>query len=440
MDQIINVNPILSLLRKRNVGRQKGIYSCCSANEYVIRAVLRRAKATDSKVLVETTANQVNQDRGYTGMNPLEFRDFLYRLSKEEGVSKDNVLLGGDHLGPLVWRSLPESEAMSKAVELIEQYVLAGFCKIHIDTSMHLGDDDPNLPLTNETIAKRGALLCKSAEQAYEIYAKSNPEAFAPVYVIGSEVPVPGGALENEEDIDITKPEDCKYTIQSFKDAFKLYGLSDVFERVIALVVQPGVEFSDEAVFEYDGKAAKSLTDCLNLWSGLVFEGHSTDYQPRQCLREMVENGIAILKVGPALTFSLREGLFSLERIETELSSLRPFPNSNFRKTLEWVMTDDDRHWNSYYKGREVEKRYAMAFSFSDRARYYLPEPRVKVAIETLLENLNRENIPLTLLSQHMPSQYRRVCSGLISYKAEDILIDYVGDRIDDYLYATIVQ
>ena len=51
----------------------------------------------------------------------------------------------------------------------------------------------------------------------------------------------------------------------------------------------------------------------------MVFEAHSTDYQTAGALRALVEDRWAILKVGPALTFALREALFALSAIEEEL-------------------------------------------------------------------------------------------------------------------------
>lgn len=440
MDQTVTVNPVGKLLRQRGSGRQKGIYACCSANEYVIRAAIRRAKARDTVVLVEATANQVNQDGGYTGMTPADFRALLDRLALQEGVPADRVLCGGDHLGPLTWRHLPEADAMPRAEALVRDYVLAGFSKIHIDTSMRLADDPPDERLSDEKIARRGAALCAAAEDAFVQYHAAHPLAPAPVYVIGSEVPIPGGALENEDTVAVTTPEGCRATLFAFQEAFARRGLEDAWARVVALVVQPGVEFADESVVEYDRAAAASLTGYLKHEPGLVFEGHSTDYQPRERLREMVEDGIAILKVGPALTFALREGAFSLERIERELLKLRPFPASGFRATLEWAMGNDDQYWSGYCHGHKADQQYARAFSFSDRARYYLPAPRVSAALSTLLANLDREGIPLALLSQYMPRQYQRVRSGQLSLRAEDLLMDHVGDWIDDYLYATIEE
>ena len=434
----MTANPIYKLLQNRRSAREQGIYSCCSANEYVIRAALRRAKDRDTVVLVEATANQVDQNGGYTGMTPADFWAFLNHLAAEEGVPPERVLCGGDHLGPLTWRDLPEREAMANAEELVRAYVLAGFSKIHIDTSMRVADDDPSARLPNEIIARRGAALCRAAEDAFAAYRKEHPEAPAPVYVVGSEVPIPGGAHENEDSVAVTSPADCEATLDAFRSAFEAHGLEDAWERVVALVVQPGVEFADESVIEYDRTAARDLMACLKNHPGLVFEGHSTDYQPRACLREMVEDGIAILKVGPALTFTLREGLFSLEQIERELYGLSDFPLSHFRDTLEQVMLEDDGQWAKYYHGTFSKKRYARAYSFSDRARYYLTNSKVDGAVKQLLANLDSIGIPLSLLDQYLPVQYARARSGLLPVRAADLLIDRVGDCIDDYLSAVL--
>ena len=434
----INENPVKLLLCNRSHSREKGIWSCCSANEYVIRATLRRAKEHHTVALVEATANQVNQNGGYTGRTPADFHAFLVRIAEDESFPVEKLLCGGDHLGPLTWQNLPEEQAMKNAEELVRSYVLAGFSKIHIDTSMRVADDDPNERLSDETIARRGAYLAAVAEETFLLYQLEHPDAPAPVYVIGSEVPIPGGAQENEDSVAVTSPSDCENTIAAFQKAFQRNGLNDAWERVVAVVVQPGVEFADESVIEYSREAAAELTASLKSHRGLVFEGHSTDYQPRECLRQMVEDGIAILKVGPGLTFALREGIFALEQIEQELARLNDFVPSSFRWILEQVMTDDTGHWKKYYHGNFKKKCYARAYSFSDRARYYLTNPEVKAALAALLNNLDTYEIPLALVSQYMPKQYARVRSGKLKNSAADLLIDRVGDCIDDYLFAVL--
>ena len=348
----------------------------------------------------------------------------------------ERVFCGGDHLGPLTWQHLPEAQAMERARTLVESYVLAGFTKIHLDTSMRVADDDMSVRLSDETIARRGAELCAASEQAFRSYQASHPGAVPPIYIIGSEVPIPGGAQENEDSVTVTSPDDCRATLEAFRSAFLKRGLDEAWERVVGLVVQPGVEFADESVVTYDRAAARELTDCLKSWPNMVFEGHSTDYQPRECLREMVEDGIAILKVGPALTYALREGLFALESIEQELSL--DDGSGGLRETLDAAMLADDRYWARYYRGTPQQQRFSRAFSFSDRARYYLPAEAVTDAVGKLLGNLGNVTIPLALLSQYLPMQYRRVRDGLLENHPEDLLLDHIGDCIDDYLYASI--
>ena len=312
-------NALQKLVTIQKEGKAVGIYSACSANPFVIEAVLKKGLEDNSCVLIESTANQCDQFGGYTGMTPKDFRDFVYEIADKLGFDKTRIFLGGDHLGPLTWSSLPEAEAMKNSVDLIKAYVGAGFTKIHVDTSMKVADDDPDTRLSDETIARRGAALVKVAEETYAELLKENPDAVEPVYIVGSEVPIPGGSQAAvDEGVQVTKVEDFKATMETFKKAFANENLSPVWERVLAIVVQPGVEEKDAGCTEYDREKAKELSAAIKEIPDLVFEGHSTDYQTKIKLREMVEDGVAILKVGPGLTFAAREALFALSFIEDE--------------------------------------------------------------------------------------------------------------------------
>lgn len=432
------MHPIQELLKKRSQGTPVGIYSCCSANEFVLRAVILRAKMTDSLVLIECTANQVDQFGGYTGMKPKEFYEYVQNIALQEGFPLERIILGGDHLGPLKWINLPEADAMKNAKELVRQYVLAGFTKIHLDTSMRVGDDPVDVRLSDDVIARRSAELCVACEKAFEEKLQYTPQAVKPVYIVGSEVPIPGGEQEAEKNISVTRPEEFSNTVEIFKSKYMEFGLSDAWNRVIGVVVQPGVEFGDDNVFPYNRQKAKKLTDKLKEYPNIVFEGHSTDYQTPICLKDMVEDGIAILKVGPALTFALREALISLELIEKELLNGRGVWMSDFRRIIDTSMRIDPSDWKKYYHGNEVDQSFARIFSYSDRARYYLPRPDVHKSIGRLLQNLSEVDIPYTLISQYMPMQYLKVRQGKISSDAKSLLLDRIGNCIDDYLYATL--
>ncbi|OUQ24298.1 class II D-tagatose-bisphosphate aldolase, non-catalytic subunit [Massilimicrobiota sp. An134] len=436
----MNYNPLKELINRKNKGEVVGIYSACSANEYVLQAVIEKAAKTNSVALIEATANQCDQNGGYTGMTPKDFRSYCLDLAKKAGLSENRLFLGGDHLGPLTWTHLNEAEAMENAKVLIQHYVLAGFTKIHIDTSMRVADDDPNAPLSDEVIARRGACLAKVANEAYKELLKTEPEAIKPVYIVGSEVPIPGGQQSQTEDtgMQVTKVEDFKATVEAFKKAFAEENISDIWEDVIAVVVQPGVEEKDAGCTEYDRSKAADLIAAIKEYPTLIFEGHSTDYQTKYKLRELVEDGVGILKVGPGLTFSMREGLFALARIEEEAFHDTDVETSHIIDVLEEEMLKDPSKWLKYYTGNDNERYIKRKYSFSDRCRYYMPSQPMQTAKKVLMDNLNSlPEIPLNLISQFMPIQYTKIREGLLENKAEELLKDRITNTIDEYLFAT---
>ncbi len=431
-------HPLFKLIELQKKGKPVGIYSACTANPYVLKACMEKALATHSYLLIEATANQVDQYGGYTGMTPSDFYQFIEQLASETSLPMNQIILGGDHLGPLTFASLPENEAMEKAQELVRQYVLAGFTKIHLDTSMRLADDSVDEVLSNETIAQRGALLAKTAEEAYTELLKKNPNAIHPVYIVGSEVPIPGGAQGKSDDgIQVTRPEDFKLTVETFKNCFLSKDLQTSWDHVIAVVVQPGVEEKDSGCTDYDPQKAIQLMESLKQFDSLIFEGHSTDYQTRSALSHLVQDGVGILKVGPGLTFALREALFSLAFIEQELLHDQPEKQSNFIKTLDEAMIENPKYWEKYYQGSLSEIETKRKYSFSDRCRYYLPTKNVDTALNRLIENLSQRIIPLNLLSQFLPIQYRKVRNKQLQNQPLELIKDYIGITLDDYLEAT---
>ena len=432
-------NPLKKIVELQKQGKNVGIYSVCSANGYVIEAALKRGMSDGSCVLIESTANQCDQNGGYTGMKPADFKRFVLDIAEKNGFDKDRIFLGGDHLGPLTFAYKDESEAMADAEELIRHYVGAGFTKIHIDTSMKLYSDDPNARLSDEIIAGRGARLAQVAEETYRKLLQSDPDAIPPVYIIGSEVPIPGGAVGGEDNgVQVTKVEDFRNTVQTFEKAFQAAGLDDeVWNRVIGVVVQPGVEEKDSGCTEYDRDKAKELTESIKDFPTLIFEGHSTDYQTKIKLRELIEDGVGILKVGPGLTFAMREAMFALENIERELLYGTDTEPSRFAETLDAAMLKDDKHWKKHYQGTELEIRLKRKYSFSDRCRYYMPVPDVEKASERLISNLRTTGVPLNLLSQFMPIQYTKVREGLLENDPVALIEDRITNTIDEYLYAT---
>ncbi len=94
------------LLQTDKDSRRAGIYSVCSAHSWVLQAAAEQSREDDSLLLIEATSNQVNQNGGYTGMKPADFRRFAEHIVDAAGFDRKHLILGGDHLGPNPWRTL----------------------------------------------------------------------------------------------------------------------------------------------------------------------------------------------------------------------------------------------------------------------------------------------------------------------------------------------
>lgn len=399
----------------RQMKNPKGIYSVCSAHPWVLEAAIEQAIEDGSEILIEATSNQVNHHGGYTGMQPEDFRKLVLDIAKRKGLDEDRIILGGDHLGPNPWQKQPAETAMAEAEKMVQAYVRAGFEKIHLDASMSCAGD-PH-PLPGETVARRAATLCAAAEKAADQKATGLRK---PVYVIGTEVPVPGGATESLKELIPTTRADAAETLEIHRRIFEEAGLAAAWPRVIALVVQPGVEFNHDSVVDYAPARATQLTALLDDTKGLVFEAHSTDYQRPEAYRALVRDGFAILKVGPALTFAMREALEALSLIESELTP--PEKQSRLMEVMEQVMLKDRSNWEHHYSGDEKAQRLLRRYSYSDRVRYYWNDPQAKQAVNTLIQNLRQTKIPETMLGTFLSDEYRAVREGALQPDAESLV------------------
>jgi len=410
-----------------------GVYSVCSAHPAVIEAAVHQAIEDEAILCVESTSSQVNQDGGYTGQAPQAFADFVRSTASTADLEMDNVVLGGDHLGPYPWRNQASSVAMAKAATLVRACVLAGYQKIHLDASMACADDAQN-PLDARVIAQRAAVLAEAAEAAF---AELPPGSDPPVYVIGTEVPIPGGETVEGAPPAVTTNEHVQQTLEDFRSSFAERKLSTAWERVIGLVVQPGVEFGDDVVFPYDREKARLLSSALPKDLAIVYEAHSTDYQSGKALREMVEDHFAVLKVGPWLTFAFREAIFALSAIERELLDGNQATRlSQVRQALDHAMLRKPDYWKSYYHGDETQLRLSRAFSYSDRCRYYWPEPEVQAEVARLLANLENQSLPATLISQFFSLQYEAYRAGSLPAHARELVQHHVRAVLKVYAEA----
>ena len=362
------------------------------------------ARDKNRAVLIEATSNQVNQFGGYSGMKPKQFIALVQNIVREIRIDSSLVLFGGDHLGPQTWRSESAVVAMAKAEAMIRSFVDAGFTKIHLDCSEGCAGEPAQV---GETVAaKRAAHLAKICEATA---SHSNQLT----YVIGTEVPAPGGARLVEEDqaIKPTESRAIKVTIETHRRAFNSIGSAAIWPRVLGLVVQPGLEFSPTSVDQFDLSSTDSLSPTLENYPNICFEAHSTDFQKTEVFPELASRGFSVLKVGPALTFAYRQAVYALDNIRAVLDSGPP----TLMNSIERIMINQPRYWQNHYSGSEDELRLLRHFSYADRIRYYWPAPNVQNAIKELFAALGSTRPPDPLIGQYFSPEVVERADQLMS-------------------------
>lgn len=374
------------IIARSRAGEAIAIPSVCTAHPDALEASLTLAETLDQPIVVEATSNQVNQDGGYTGLRPADFISFVKAIAANAQVKHERILFGGDHLGPQAWRKLPAEQAMEKAQRMLADYVAAGFTKIHLDCSEGCAGEPAQLP--DEITATRSAALAATA-------LKHAPAPNALLFVIGTEVPPPGGARTKDHgDIPPTTPDSAKTTLDAHRDAFTAAQIP--LDLIGGLVVQPGVEFSPMEVHHLPLTREPGLLRALADWPGTCLEAHSTDYQHPAAYPRLAELGFAFQKVGPALTFAWREALYALDTIRAQTGRAT---GPSLPDTMEEVMLANPAHWQAHVHG--PDQRLQRHFGLADRIRYHWPDPKAQEAVRRLLTDLADQGLPDPLLLAH---------------------------------------
>lgn len=408
-----HLTPIIQALRE---GNGPAIPSVCSAHPDVIAAGLRLAAAHGMPALIEATSNQVNQFGGYTGMTPADFVGFVQGIAQKHGLADVSLILGGDHLGPQAWRDQPAETAMGHAAEMIRAYVEAGFTKIHLDCSEGCAGEAAQVG--DELAASRAAQLAGVAEAAA-------PDPQALTYIVGTEVPPPGGARHDGEGIAPTPPENAAATLKAHHSALKAEGVAQAWDRVRGLVVQPGLEFAPASILAFDMRQPDRLSPVLGDNARLCFEAHSTDYQSAPVYADLRKRNFGILKVGPALTFAWREALYALSHIHQWLDGS---PHISLR--MEELMTEAPGYWKGHYHGDDT--RLLRHFGYADRIRYYWPKAEAEV--RELCDAIDRAEPPQPLFEQYLPQATLSRAAGITGLtRSRAILQAHVEEALVPY-------
>ena len=379
--ECMTIRHIADIARDRRAGAPVGIASVCTAHPVVIEAALLRA--VDGRTgLIEATCNQVNQQGGYTGMTPADFRRFVEAIADTDRLRARRLILGGDHLGPNPWKHLPARRGDGRGGGHGRGLREAGFTKL-ASRRQH------GLRRRTHSPAGRRHRPPRRAARARGRSLGGWPPAVLRHRHRSARA---GRRARSIERVDVTSPEAALHTVEVHRAAFATAGAEKAFDRALAVVVQPGVEYGNANVIRYRREQARELSAVLSRMPQFVFEAHSTDYQSLEALRALVEDGFAILKVGPWLTFALREALYGLDQIAAVLDPA--FSEGGLMTSLERLMTREPGNWKKYYHGDPAEQRIQRHFSYSDRIRYYWPHAEAARAVERLLSFFERRTIP----------------------------------------------
>ncbi len=393
------MNLVRDIVAQNRAGTAIALASVCSAQPDVLSAALLLAKERNRPMLVEATSNQVNQFGGYTGMTPKDFIAYVRKLADDLEVDPALVVFGGDHLGPQVWRAQNADIAMGHARTLMQAYVEAGFTKIHLDCSEGCAGEPAQVD--DELSAARAADLARVCET-------HAPDPKALSYVVGTEVPPPGGARAEESGQSIlsTRPERAKHTLACHRAAFEALGLDAAWARVAALVVQPGLEFAPTHIDRFDISAPDVLSAALSDTPNIAFEAHSTDYQHDNVFPELARRHFAVLKVGPALTFAYRQAIYALDEMSQWIDPTRC--GRQLSNTMERLMLEKPEFWQNHYDGDEDALHLQRHFGYADRIRYYWPDAQAQTELSDLFDALDCP-VPPPLVGQYFsPSVIER--------------------------------
>jgi len=417
---------LMDIMEANRGGEGKGIYAVESQNSTVQEAYLRQALADGSPALFEICADMLDPHGQGGKMLPDDFIANVRRDAGKTGFPRDRLFFGVNDLSPSLWKGESIESALKKTRAFISDLVSLGFKKLGIHAAIPLKGDPADQPLPQEVIVAREAALYKAAEGA----AATLPEEEKPLYVIDAH---PGQVMAEDQE-NVVRKEDVEIAVDMFAKTAEAAGLPEMKERLLAVRIFSGVGHDGEKVIPFDSSLLEELGGCVYRTKPVVMEVLQTDFQPQTVLDELAHNHFALMSVGPELTYTMREALFSLAMMENETMIGKPGVYlSNFIIELDRSMQSAPQHWQKYYTGNGFEQLIARKYSLYDRSRFYWEDKEVRKTKKRLFENLIEYPIPLTVMRQFMPYQYERVAAGELENKPDELVMDAVRRALRRY-------
>lgn len=368
---------IASLRQENSTGHT--LFAACPNSRAVIRAAIRSARRCNAPIKFAATLNQVDFDKGYTGLTQKEFVKLIKQEARQIHFTGP-IMIAIDHGGPWLkdahkTAGLPYNETMALVKQSMIEALEAGYNLLHVDPTVDITLKEGEI-IDIKTVAERTVDIITHVETHRR--AKNMAKIS---YEVGTEE-VHGGLADLA-------------TFRSFLSMLKAglahNGLADVWPCFVV-----GKVGTDLHTTTFDPKTAAQLTAEAARF-GSVIKGHYSDNVSNPEAYPLAGMGGA--NVGPEFTEMEYDGLMELVQLESELFAQEKVPQlSNFKAIL-WQAVIDSERWKKWLLPDEnKEDFYSISAArqlwlIKTGCRYIWESPRVIAARLRLMENIENNGI-----------------------------------------------
>ena len=379
-------------------GISRTLFAACPNSISVIKAALNSAKRCNAPIKFAATLNQVDSNRGYTGMNQKEF----VAVIKQEAASlnmKSPVIVAIDHGGPWLkddhrLKKLSYNETMALVKQSMIDALVAGYDLLHVDPTVDLTLKKGEL-INIDLVADRTIEIIVHVEK---FRRKNNYPAIA--YEVGTEE-VHGGLADMET---------FNRFLARLKNGLIKAGYPDVWPCFVV-----GKVGTDLHTALFDPDVAKKLTKEAAKF-GSVIKGHYSDNVSNP--EDYPLSGMGGANVGPEFTENEYDGLMELVEMEEDLYAENKIAMKSDFKEILWNAVIDSNRWKKWLLENEDQNDFLsiaenrQLWLIKTGCRYIWTKPEVEVARKHLYDNIDRNGA-----------------------NAEDIVLSKIEKSMDKYFY-----
>jgi tagatose-1,6-bisphosphate aldolase non-catalytic subunit AgaZ/GatZ len=380
-----NNTPLVDYVLKRidelkdETGVPRTIFAACPNSISVIKAALRSAKRCNAPIKFAATLNQVDTDRGYTGMNQSEFVKIIKQEAKIINYTGP-VMVAVDHGGPWLkdkqkMENMSYKEAMDAIKKSFEASVEAGYDLIHVDPTVDITLSKGEI-ISIDTVAERTIELIVHTEN----YRRDNNYPRI-AYEVGTEE-VHGGLADYNV---------FERFLKLLKKGLKENNLEDVWPCLVV-----GKVGTDLHTTLFDKKVAEEITDISRKY-GSVIKGHYSDNVDNP--QDYPLSGMGGANVGPEFTEMEYEGLMEIEKIEEKLFIEQKIAKRSFIKQILWEKVIASNRWKKWLNENENTEDFyknnpeRQEWLIQTGCRYIWEDSDVLVSRYSLYQNLKNNGI-----------------------------------------------